>query len=152
MTPQARSNPNSLLPSERGPVSGSEPGKTEDASGLPAAAAIVRIRLLGRFAVLRGSEEIPSRAFGGRRAQQLLRLLALRRGALVPKDVIAEALWPKRPPADAGGNIEVLVSRVRRALGDPTLIQTGSGGYSLRAGQPVLGGCGGISGRRRDRP
>jgi DNA-binding SARP family transcriptional activator len=102
-------------------------------SVLPAEVAAIRIRLLGRFAVLRGSEEIPLRAFGGRRAQQLLRLLALRRGALVPKDVIAEALWPERHPADAGGNIEVLVSRIRRALGDRTLIQTGSGGYALTA-------------------
>jgi DNA-binding SARP family transcriptional activator len=126
-------DPNRLFHTERGPVAGSDPGEAEVSSALPAAADIVRIRLLGRFAVLRGPEEIPSRAFGGRRAQQLLRLLALRRGALVPKDVIAEALWPKRPPADAGGNIEVLVSRIRRALGDRTLIQTGPGGYSLTA-------------------
>jgi DNA-binding SARP family transcriptional activator/tetratricopeptide (TPR) repeat protein len=102
-------------------------------SALPAAAAAIRIRLLGRFAVLRGSEEIPLRAFGGRLPQQLLRLLTLHRGTLVPKDVIAEALWPERRPADAPGNIEVLVSRIRRALGDRTLIQTGSGGYSLTA-------------------
>jgi DNA-binding SARP family transcriptional activator len=64
----------------------------------------------------------------------LLRLLALRRGALVPKDVIADALWPRRHPADAAGNIEVLVSRIRRALGDRTLIRTGPGGYSLAGG------------------
>ena len=90
--------------------------------------------LLGRFAVLRGAQEIPLREFSGRRSQQLLRLLALRRGALVPKDVIADALWPRRHPADAAGNIEVLVSRIRRALGDRTLIRTGPGGYSLAGG------------------
>ena len=99
------------------------------------AIAVVQIRLLGRFAVLRDSAEIPLRAFGGRLPQQLLRLLALRRGALIPKDVIAEALWARRPPADARGNIEVLVSRIRRALGDPALIRTGSGGYSLTGGR-----------------
>ncbi len=98
---------------------------------LPGGTAAIRIRLLGRFAVQRGPEEIPLRAFGGRRAQQLLRLLALRRGALVPKDIIAEALWPLRPPGDAAGNIEVLVSRIRRALGDRTLVRTGPGGYAL---------------------
>jgi len=37
-------------------------------------------------------------------------------------------------PADTRGNIEVLVSRIRRALGDPALIRTGPGGYSLTAG------------------
>lgn len=84
--------------------------------------------------MLRGTEEIPLRAFGGRLPRQLLRLLTLRRGTLIPKDTIAEALWPQRPPADTTGNIEVLVSRTRRALGDPALIRTGPGGYSLNAG------------------
>src|ERR1035437_1832268 len=78
-----------------------------------------------------GAGEPPLPALAARLPQQLLRLLTLRRGTLVPKDVIAEALWPERRPADAGGNIEVLVSRIRRALGDRTLIQTGSGGYTL---------------------
>ena len=120
-----------MLPAETAPVAGGGTHGAGDASVDPAAVAAVRIRLLGRFAVLRGAEEIPLRAFGGRLPRQLLRLLTLRRGTLVPKDVIAEALWPERRPADAGGNIEVLVSRIRRALGDPTLIQTGSGGYAL---------------------
>ena len=96
--------------------------------------AVVRIRLLGRFAVDRDGREIALREFGGRQARRLLRLLALRRGTLVPKDLIAEALWPGGPPADAPGNIEVLVSRLRRALGDRTLIRTGPGGYILADG------------------
>lgn len=92
---------------------------------------VVTIRLLGTFAVRRGSADIPLREFGGRRAQQLLRLLALRRGTLVPKDVIAEALWPHHPSARAAADIQVLVSRVRRAIGDRSLVQTGPGGYRL---------------------
>ena len=113
------------------PAASAATGGSPGASVLPAGAAVTRIRLLGRFAVLAGPEEIPSRAFGGRLPQQLLRLLALRRGTLVPKDVIADALWRAHPPADPGGNIEVLVSRIRRALDDRTLIQTGPGGYTL---------------------
>ena len=58
----------------------------------------------------------------------------MRRGTLVPKDLIAEALWPDDPPADPAGNVEVLVSRIRRALGDRTLIRTGPGGYVLADG------------------
>ena len=92
---------------------------------------MISIRLLGRFAVQRDGQEIALRAFGGRLARRLLRLLALRRGTLVPKDVIAEALWPHDPPTDAAGNIEVLVSRIRRALGDRTLVRAGPGGYVL---------------------
>jgi DNA-binding SARP family transcriptional activator/tetratricopeptide (TPR) repeat protein len=94
----------------------------------------IKIRLLGRFAVDRDGQEIAPREFGGSLARRLLRLLALRRGTLVPKDLMADALWPGDPPADPPGNIEVLVSRVRRALGDRTLIRTGPGGYLLADG------------------
>jgi len=118
---------------EPGPDGG--PREAGGASGPPAAAAVVRIRLLGRFTVLRGEEEIPLSAFGGRLSRQLLRMLALQRGALIRKDMIAEALWPRRPPANTRGGIEVLVSRIRRALGDPALIRTGPGGYSLTEGR-----------------
>ncbi len=100
----------------------------------PETAAVIRIRLLGRFAVERDGQEIAPPAFGGRLARRLLRLLALRRGTLVSKEVIADALWPGAPPADAPGNIEILVSRIRRALGDRSLIRTGPGGYILGDG------------------
>jgi DNA-binding SARP family transcriptional activator len=95
---------------------------------------VIRIRLLGRFAVEHDGQEIALGSFGGRLARRLLRLLALRRGTLVPKDLIADALWPDDPPADPAGNIEVLVSRIRRAMGDRTLIRMGPGGYVLADG------------------
>ena len=97
----------------------------------PGGAAVIRIRLLGRFAVERNGQEIALASFGGRLARRLLRLLALRRGTLVVKEQIADALWPDSPPADPAGNIEVLVSRIRRAIGDRTLVRTGPGGYVL---------------------
>jgi len=100
----------------------------------PGAAAMTTIRLLGRFAVEHDGQEIALGSFGGRLARRLLRLLALRRGTLVPKDLIADVLWPDTPPADPAGNIEVLVSRIRRAMGDRTLIRTGPAGYSLADG------------------
>ncbi|MGE5137428.1 MAG: BTAD domain-containing putative transcriptional regulator [Gemmatimonadota bacterium] len=95
---------------------------------------MIGIRLLGRFAVVQDGQEIALGSFGGRLARRLLRLLTLRRGTLVPKDLIADALWPDGPPADPGGNIEVLISRIRRAIGDRTLIRTGPGGYVLADG------------------
>lgn len=91
----------------------------------------VGIQLLGRFGVRVAGREQPDRAFGGRLARQLLRMLAVSRGTVLSKDVAIEALWPTHPPADAPGNVEILVSRVRRALGDRSLIQFGSGGYTL---------------------
>ncbi len=91
----------------------------------------LEIRLLGRFVVRRAGQEVAPAAFGGRLVQTLVRLLASRRGSFVSKDVLAEALWSEHPPADPAANIEVLVSRARRALGDPSLIVTVPGGYSF---------------------
>jgi DNA-binding SARP family transcriptional activator/tetratricopeptide (TPR) repeat protein len=91
------------------------------------------VRLLGRFVVLRDGEEVPAAAFGGRLSRRLVRLLVARRGEHVAKDALVEALWPRRPPTDPVANLEVLVSRARRALGDPSLILTGPGGYAFTA-------------------
>ncbi|HEU5393014.1 MAG TPA: BTAD domain-containing putative transcriptional regulator [Streptosporangiaceae bacterium] len=101
---------------------------------VPGDPAAIKIMLLGRFAVEHDGQELALGSFGGRLARRLLRLLALRRGTLVPKDLIADALWPEDPPADPAGNIEVLVSRIRRVLGDRTLIRTGPRGYLLAEG------------------
>ena len=126
--PPATSSPPAGLPAPR------EASGTRASGGRTAGGAAIRIRLLGRFAVDRDGQEIALREFGGGLARRLLRLLAMRRGTLVPKDLIAEALWPDDPPADPAGNVEVLVSRIRRALGDRTLIRTGPGGYVLADG------------------
>jgi DNA-binding SARP family transcriptional activator len=88
------------------------------------------IRLLGRFAVVRDGEEIPAAAFGGRLPRRLLRRLLVDRGELVPKEMLVGDLWPVRPPADPAANLEVLVSRARRALADPDFVATGAGGYA----------------------
>jgi DNA-binding SARP family transcriptional activator/tetratricopeptide (TPR) repeat protein len=98
------------------------------------ATARLDFRLLGRFAVLRDGTEIPAAAFGGRKVRTLLRILATRRGAFVSHDTLAEALWPDRAPADPVANLQVLVNRARKALGDPGIIETGPGGYSLAGG------------------
>jgi DNA-binding SARP family transcriptional activator/tetratricopeptide (TPR) repeat protein len=89
------------------------------------------IRLLGRFVVLRDGEELPPGAFVGRLSKRLLRILAIARGELRTKEALADDLWADRPPADPSGNLEVLVARIRRGLGDPSLILTGAGGYAL---------------------
>jgi DNA-binding SARP family transcriptional activator/tetratricopeptide (TPR) repeat protein len=91
----------------------------------------VRLRLLGRFRVFRGEEEIPAAAFGGRKVRALLRVLAVRSPDLVTYDALADALWADRPPADPAANLNVLVNRARRALGDTAAVVTGSGGYAL---------------------
>src|SRR3954451_21673341 len=92
---------------------------------------------MGRFAVVRDGREVDESAYGGRKVRTLLRALAVRQGQFVPNDVLADVVWPQRPPANPAANLQVLVNRARRAVGRPELIRTGPGGYAL-AGAP---GC-----------
>ncbi|MBI3647745.1 MAG: winged helix-turn-helix domain-containing protein [Actinobacteria bacterium] len=62
---------------------------------------------------------------------KLLRVMACSRGEFVSRDVLTEALWGERQPKDPDAAVEVLVSRLRRALGDADIIVTGPGGYSV---------------------
>lgn len=87
------------------------------------------IDLLGRFGVYRGGREVTSGEFGGRLAGRLVRLLVTRRGEVVTREALIEALWGDRAPADPDANLNVLVNRARRGLGDSGLIATVPGGY-----------------------
>jgi DNA-binding SARP family transcriptional activator len=97
--------------------------------------AIVEIRLLGRFGVSHDGKPVPARAFGGRLAARLLRLLVIRGGGHVSQDALVEALWPAGSPADPAANLTVLVARARTALGARELIATGPGGYAFAGGE-----------------
>lgn len=94
----------------------------------------LEIRLLGRFAVLLDGAEIPTAAFGGRKVRTLLRILATRRGSVVSYDALTEMLWPDQPPASPAANLQVLVNRARKALGDASIVLTSTGGYALAGG------------------
>lgn len=89
------------------------------------------VQILGRFVVRRNAEEVPPSAFGGRLARRLVCLLLTRQGETVPRDALIEALWPERRPSDPAANLNVLVNRARRALGEPSPIETAPGGYSF---------------------
>ncbi len=92
---------------------------------------VVEIRLLGRFAVRIDGADVPYQRFGGRLTRTLVALLAVRRGTLLSRDVLVEALWGDRPPSDPPGNLDVLASRARRALGAHSLVEAVSGGLLL---------------------
>jgi DNA-binding SARP family transcriptional activator/tetratricopeptide (TPR) repeat protein len=100
--------------------------------GLKLAATGLDIRLLGRFSVRRAGKEIPPSEFHGRLARTLFRLLVTRPDQLTTRDYLTESLWPGRAPADPERNLNVMIARIRRALGDASLIATGAGGYSFR--------------------
>ncbi len=99
---------------------------------------LIEIRLLGRFSARRAGEEIPPTAFRQRLTRSLVQVLLTRRGSYVSREALTQALWPKRPPADPAANLRVLVNLARRALGDPSLLLTGAGGYSFAGGDACV--------------
>jgi DNA-binding SARP family transcriptional activator len=95
----------------------------------------LRMQVLGALAVAVDGREVPSHKLASRKGCTLLKLLA-RRGEVVPADVLAEALWAGRPPADPDGNLATLVSRLRAVLG-PEVIAGDRHGWRFVAGTRV---------------
>ncbi|MEU9157744.1 BTAD domain-containing putative transcriptional regulator [Streptomyces sp. NPDC048417] len=90
----------------------------------------VRYRILGTTQALRpDGTTVP---VGGARLRALLTVLALRPGRGVPAGLLVDEVWGADPPADAGGALQALVGRLRRALGADAIEST-DGGYRLAA-------------------
>ncbi|HEY1643319.1 MAG TPA: BTAD domain-containing putative transcriptional regulator [Streptosporangiaceae bacterium] len=82
------------------------------------AASEVAIVTLGRFGVIRGGQHVPRTAWQSRKARDLLKLLAARRGRAVTRDAAAEALWPGPVTGPLGNRLSVALSTIRKVL-DP---------------------------------
>jgi ATP/maltotriose-dependent transcriptional regulator MalT/DNA-binding SARP family transcriptional activator len=78
----------------------------------------VSIRLLGRFEVLLGDQVVAVSQWQSRKARELLRIVAARRGRPVPRGVLCELLWPDDDVERTGHRLSVLLSIVRGVL-DP---------------------------------
>ncbi|NUW37799.1 winged helix-turn-helix domain-containing protein [Nonomuraea sp. SMC257] len=68
---------------------------------------------------------------GGARLRALLARLALDAGRAVRPATLVEALWGEADPAGHLHALQSLASRLRRVLGDPGLLASGSAGYRL---------------------
>jgi DNA-binding SARP family transcriptional activator len=95
--------------------------------------AALSIQVLGPFVVTRDGMPVPAHELASRKGRTLLKLLLARRGGVVPAEVLAEALWGDRPPADPDANLATLVSRLRAVLG-PDAIAGGRDGWRFVAG------------------
>src|SRR6185437_7224213 len=78
----------------------------------------VSIATLGRFAVIRGGEHVALTAWQSRKARDLLKLLAARRGRPVTREAAADALWPEQATEPLGNRLSVALSTIRKVL-DP---------------------------------
>jgi predicted ATPase/DNA-binding SARP family transcriptional activator len=84
--------------------------------------------MLGSFEVQTGdgvAVEVP-----GARLRGLLAALALEPGRIVPRAALVDWIWGEESPADAANALQLLVSRLRKALPDG-VIEGKSGGYRL---------------------
>jgi DNA-binding SARP family transcriptional activator len=84
--------------------------------------------MLGPLEVRAGSGELLE--VGGARLRTLLIMLALRPGQLVPASQLIDGLWVEQSPSGAPNALQVLVSRLRRALPE-AVIEAGPSGYRL---------------------
>jgi SARP family transcriptional regulator, regulator of embCAB operon len=103
----------------------------------------MEIRVLGELEVLdRGRRAGPS-DLGGRKPKQLLEMLAVARGQLVPKDKLVEHLWGDEPPRHPMAALENHVWILRRhlvgaATAEDSVVVAESGGYRLAVERSTL--------------
>jgi len=88
----------------------------------------VQIAILGPLEVSLGGRKV---ALAGARLRTLLVRLAVDAPKPVPIGELIEAVWDDEPPADAANALQSLVSRLRRAFGEPALITAEPAGYRL---------------------
>jgi predicted ATPase/DNA-binding SARP family transcriptional activator len=70
-------------------------------------------------------------AVPGQRLRLLLGRLAVHPGAWVSADTLIDTVWGEDAPADPTNSLQSLVSRLRRALGRPELVEQSPAGYRL---------------------
>jgi len=68
---------------------------------------------------------------GGRQQRLVLAMLLLHRNEVVSLDRLIDALWGERPPPNAVKNVQIHISRLRKALEPQRVLRTHANGYAL---------------------
>jgi WD40 repeat protein/DNA-binding SARP family transcriptional activator len=92
----------------------------------------IEVRILGRVDAVVDGEPMHLR---GSKQRAVLAMLALRANRTISADELIDGLWGDRPPASAAKNVQLYISRLRRALdsdGAEARILTHGRGYELR--------------------
>lgn len=99
----------------------------------------MRLYVTGALAVERASLVVDESQFPSRQARLLFACLACERSRAVPKDELAEILWPDEMPSAWDTALKALVSKLRHVLApvmadasEPLLIASQFGCYQLR--------------------
>ena len=89
----------------------------------------MELRILGPLEVYADDRTV---ALGGVKPRAVLAVLALHANQPVSAERLALALWGEDAPVSAVKTVQVHVSRLRKALGDPDVLRTTPAGYRLR--------------------
>jgi WD40 repeat protein/DNA-binding SARP family transcriptional activator len=92
----------------------------------------VEIRVLGHVGIVVDGQPV---ALSGSKQRAVLAMLALHANRTVSSDELVDGLWGEHPPASAAKNLQLYVSRLRKALsknGSEATIVTHGRGYELR--------------------
>jgi WD40 repeat protein/DNA-binding SARP family transcriptional activator len=92
-------------------------------------------RILGPLEV---RDDIGAVALGGVKPRAVLAVLLLHADESVSAERLAHALWGEDAPAGAAKTVQVYISRLRKALGDPAIVATTPAGYRLRLAEDEL--------------
>jgi predicted ATPase/DNA-binding SARP family transcriptional activator len=76
----------------------------------------VRVHITGDMSVEDGDRVVGSGSLAGRQGRLALAYLTLEAGRAVPRDELAEALWPLGPPTSWQKSLTAVMSRLRRSL------------------------------------
>ena len=91
------------------------------------------LTLLGGFEMRRDGSVEPGSAKAQQKPLELLRLLACERALTLSTEAATAALWPDADDAAARKSFEMATLRLRRLLGDATLLRVGDGRIGLDA-------------------
>jgi len=115
----------------------------------------VRIELLGRFRVAIGGDEVAADGWPGRRAAELVQLLALADAHRLTRDQVVEALWPHLGVDAGAANLRKTAHHARKALASSEAVvlrrgqvalfpsrsvETDAGEFETRGGGALAGG------------
>ena len=92
------------------------------------------VALLGPLEVTVDGAAVP---VSGARLRRLLLRVAVEAGRTVSGAELVHAVWTDEPPADQVNALQTLVSRLRRAVGEPSCLQQTGVGYRLQADTDV---------------
>jgi len=95
-----------------------EPGIADATTVLAAGAPRISARTLGDFTVFRDGTAVASGEWQSKKARDLLKILIAHRGRPVPRQRLAELLWPEQSSSPTGNRLSVLLTILRRVL-DP---------------------------------